>query len=84
MGELIWIGRILPNTVYNKFQKQPLWLANKRIELYEIRIDAGDIAPTIHHYENIAGISGSGTVYRLYFDNTHQVYIHIQLVHGKI
>ena len=48
MAEPIGLGRIVPNTVYDQFQKQPLWVSDKRIELYGIRIDAGDIALTIH------------------------------------
>ena len=84
MGGPIWIGRIVTNTVYYQFQKQSLWVADKRIELDGIRLDAGYISVTIQWYEQITGISGSDLVFRLYCDNPPQVRIHTKFVHGKI
>ena len=83
-GKKIWIGRIVKYIVYDQFQKQPLWVADKRVELDCIRIDTGDIDLTIQWYERITGISVSDLVYRFYCDNHPQVQSHTQLVHGKI
>ena len=73
----------MPNTVYDQFQKQPLWVADKRVGLDCIRIDTGDIDLTIQWYERITGISVSDLVYRFYCDNHPQVQSHTQLVYGK-
>ena len=51
------IGCIVPNTVYNQFQKQPFWVSDKRIELYGIRLDDEYIDITIQWYEQIPVIS---------------------------
>ena len=75
---------IVPDTGYYQCQKQPLWVADKRVELYGIRIDAGDIALTIQWYDQITGISVSDMVYRLYWENNPHVQIHTQLVHVDI
>ena len=83
-GKPIWIYHIGYNTVYNKFQKQPLWVSDRRVELDVIRLDAGYIAPTIQRYEKIPGIYGSDLVYILYCDNNPQVQRHTNLVHGNI
>ena len=40
----IWLDRVLHNTVYDQFQKQPLQVADKRVELDGIRLNDGDIA----------------------------------------
>ena len=84
MGEPIRISSVLPDTVYDHFKKQPLWVADKSVELYGIRLDVGDIALTIQWYEHIPGVSGSDLVYRLYCDSPTQVQIHTQLVHVNI
>ena len=47
LGKNIWIGRIVEYIVYDQFQKQPLWVADKRVELDCIRIDTGYIDLTI-------------------------------------
>ena len=44
------MGRIVPNTVNDEFQNQPLWESDKRINLDGIRIDCGDIGLTIQWY----------------------------------
>ena len=72
------------NTVYDQFQKQQLWVADKRVELYDIRLYSGDIVIKIQWYEHITGISESDLVYRFYCDNTPQVQSHAQIVHGNI
>ena len=51
LGETIWIGSIMTNTVHNQFQKQPLWISDKCIELDGIRLYAKDIALPIQWYE---------------------------------
>ena len=62
LGQRICLRQIVSNTVYDQFQKQPLWLADKRVELYGIRLDSGDISLTIQQYGNINGISISDMV----------------------
>ena len=52
----------MTNTGYSQFQKQPLWVADKRVELYDIRLDAGYIALIIQWYGHIPGISVSHLV----------------------
>ena len=66
----------MPNTVYNNFQKQPLWVADKRVELDGIRLYDGYIVSKIQWYENITGIYISDLVYRLYCDNPPRVQRH--------
>ena len=44
LGEKIWLGHIVPNKFYNQFQGGKLWIADKRVELYGIRLNAGDIS----------------------------------------
>ena len=83
LGDTIWIGYIVPNTVFDKFQKQPLQVSDKRIKLDIIRLDARYIALTIQWYDQITGIYVSDIVYRLYCDNTPKVRSHTQLFHGK-
>ena len=61
-----------------------MWVAYKRVELYGIRLHAGDIDLTIQWYEKTTGISVSDPIYRLYFDKPPQVQRHTQLVKGKI
>ena len=77
------IGCIAPNTVYDQFQKKK-WVADNRVELDGIRMDAGDIYLTVQGYEKTPGIYWSGMVYILYCDNHPQVQIHTQLVHRNI
>ena len=84
MGGLLWLVSIVPNKVYNQFQKKTLWVSYKRIKLDGIRLDAGDISLTIQWYENISGVAVSYLVYRLYCYNPPQVQVHTQLVHRKI
>ena len=48
----------MPNTVYDQFQKQPLWVADKSVELYGTILDAVDIFLTIQWYEQIPEIYG--------------------------
>ena len=84
MGYPIWLVCIVPNTVYDQFHKEPWWVADKRVELYEMRLDDGYIDLKIQWYEQIPGISRSDLVYRLYYENHTQVQSHTQLVHGKI
>ena len=79
MGSPIWLGCIVPNTIYDQFRGGTLWVADKHVELYGIRIDAGNIGLIIHWYEHIPGISGSDMVYRLYFDNPPKVQSHTQI-----
>ena len=43
LGGPIWLGRIVPNTFYDQFQKKTLWVADKRVDLDGIRLDAGYI-----------------------------------------
>ena len=74
----------MTNKVYNKFQKQPLWVPDNSVELDGIRLYAGDIALPIQWYENIHGIYGSYLVYIFYCDNTPQYKSHTQLVHANI
>ena len=74
----------MTNTVYYQFQKQSLWVADKRIELDDIRLGTGYISLTIQWYDYIPGISVSDLVYRFYCDNPTQVQSHNKLVHGKI
>ena len=45
----------MPNIGYNNFQKKKLWLADKRVDLYVIRIDTGDITLEIQCYDHIPG-----------------------------
>ena len=47
MGDKIWLGRIMPDTVYEQFQKKLLCVSDKRVDLDGIRLDAGKIALTI-------------------------------------
>ena len=84
MGDPIWLYSIVSNTFCNQFQKQTLWVADKRVELDGIRLDDGDIYLIIQWYENIPGIYESYLVYRLYYDNPPQAQIRTQIVHGKI
>ena len=84
LGELIWICRIVPNTVYDQFQKQPLWVADKRVEFDGIRLYSGYIDLIFKWYENIPGISGLYLFYRLYCDINPHFQSHTQLVHGNI
>ena len=84
MDESIWLGLIVPNKVYTPFQKQPLYVADKRIELVGISLDAGYIYLTIEWYDHINGISGSYLIYRLYCYHPPQVQSHTNLVHGNI
>ena len=67
-----------------QFQNQPFWVADKRVELDGIKLDAGDISLTFQWHEQIPGISGSYMVYRLFCDNSPQVQSHNQVVHGNI
>ena len=84
LGASIWLGRIVPNTVCDQFQKKTFWVSDKRVELGGMRIDAGYIAITIHWYELITGIYGSVLFYVLYCDNSPQVQKHTQIMHGNI
>ena len=83
-GEPIWLGRIVPNMINDKFQKQSIWEADKRIKIDGIRLDRGDIGMTIQWYEQVTGIPGSDLVYELECGQPPQVQSHTQLVHGKI
>ena len=64
-GEPIWLSRIVTNMVNNKFQKQPLWEADKRIKLDVTRIDCGDIGLKNQLYEKVPIIVEWYQVYRL-------------------
>ena len=79
----IWIGCTVLNKVYNYFQKQPLWVAHKIVELDVIRLDAGDIDLTIQWYQLILGIYISDLFYRLYYYNPLQFQKHTHLVHAN-
>ena len=70
--------------VNDEFQKQPLWESDKRIRLYVIRLDCGDIGLMIQWYEKVPVFVESYLLYRLYCGQIPQVQIHTQLVHGKI
>ena len=61
-----------------------MWVADKRVELYAIMLDARDIALIIQWYAQIPGISVSDLVYILYYDNPPRFHSHTQLVYGKI
>ena len=61
-----------------------MWVADKRVELDGIRLDAVYVALKIQWCDQIPGISGLDLVYRFYCDNPPQVHSHTQLVHGKI
>ena len=74
----------MPNIVYDQFHKKPLWVANKCVELYGIRLYDENISLKIHWYEQILVISGSDMFYRFYCDSPPQVQSHTELVHGKI
>ena len=47
MGEPTWLFRSVSITACDNFQKQPLWVSDKSIELDGIRLDVEDVAPTI-------------------------------------
>ena len=66
------------------FRKKTLWVADKRVELYGIRLDSVDISLTIQWYHQIPSISGLYLFYILYCDNTNQVQRHTQLLYGNI
>ena len=72
-GEPVWLGRIFPNMVNYEFQKQPLWEADKCINLDGIRLDCGDIGFTIQWYDQVPGIFESDIVYRIYRGQLPQV-----------
>ena len=57
------------NTVYDQFQKQPLRVSDKHVELDKISLDAEYIDLTIQRHEQITGISGSDLIYLLYCDH---------------
>ena len=40
LEEPIWLVRIVPNTVYDHYQKQPLWVANNRVDLDGVKLDS--------------------------------------------
>ena len=84
LGEPVFLGRTMPNTIYYQFQKQTFLVADKCVGLDGITIDARYIAITVQWYEQIPGISGSDLVYILHCNNPLQVQSHTKLVHGKI
>ena len=83
-GGAVWLGHIVHNTVYGRFQKQILWVSDKHVDLDFIRIYSGYISLKIQCYEKIPVISGSDIVHRFYCDNPPQAHIHTQFVFGKI
>ena len=70
--------------INDEFQKQSIWEADKRIKIYGISLDCGDIDMTIQWYDQAPGIPGSDLVYELECVQPPQVQSHNQLVHGKI
>ena len=70
-GGPVWLGCIMRNKFYDQFQKQPFWVANKRVELDGIRIDAGDI-----YIKSSGMIRYLGYMYHMWFTYCIVIILH--------
>ena len=78
------MGHIVPNVVNYELQKPPLWESDKRITLYRLRLDCGDICLTIQWYEEVPRTVESYIVYRLYYGQLPQFQSHTHLLSENI